>query len=184
MDPCDVLWDFKMIKIPGGYIMIEKRVGASLVTQQQRIHLSMQETQEKMQFYPWRKKWQPPPVFLPGRSHGQRSWEGYSSWGCKRVGHNLVMKQQDCWHYPECNMVKLYCSPFQVMAIWDGPEEKRKVLFKLIATDTRIVLSGPVKLPCWYNGHGSIIHLLSGLSRKLTEYRVGNLHSCPFWVFK
>ena len=31
MDPCDVLWDFKMIKIPGGYIMIEKRVGASLV---------------------------------------------------------------------------------------------------------------------------------------------------------
>ena len=37
-----------------------------------------------------------PPVFLPGRPHGPRSWEGYSSWGCKRVGHNLVMKQQDC----------------------------------------------------------------------------------------
>ena len=34
---------------------------------------------------PWRKKWQPPPVFLPGESHGQRSLEGYSLWGCKEL---------------------------------------------------------------------------------------------------
>ena len=27
-------------------------------------------------------KWQPTPVFLPGESHGQRSLEGYSPWGC------------------------------------------------------------------------------------------------------
>ena len=27
---------------------------------------------------PWRRKWQPIPVFLPGESHGQRSWVGYS----------------------------------------------------------------------------------------------------------
>jgi len=25
---------------------------------------------------PWRRKWQPPPVFLPGKSHGQRSLAG------------------------------------------------------------------------------------------------------------
>ena len=31
---------------------------------------------------PWRKKWQPTPVFLPGKSHGQRSLVGYSPWGC------------------------------------------------------------------------------------------------------
>ena len=29
---------------------------------------------------PWRKKWQPTPVFLPGESHGQRSLGGYSPW--------------------------------------------------------------------------------------------------------
>ena len=29
-----------------------------------------------------------PPVFLPGESHRQRSWVGYSPWGRKRVGHN------------------------------------------------------------------------------------------------
>ena len=28
---------------------------------------------------PWRKPWQPTPVFLPGESHGQRSLVGYSS---------------------------------------------------------------------------------------------------------
>ena len=32
----------------------------------------------------WRRKWQPTPVFLPRKSHGQ-SWSlvGYSPWGCK-----------------------------------------------------------------------------------------------------
>ena len=27
---------------------------------------------------PWRRKWQPTPVFLPGKFHGQRSLEHYS----------------------------------------------------------------------------------------------------------
>ena len=43
---------------------------------------------------PWRRKWQPTPVVLPGESHGQRSLKGYSPWGCKRVRHDLVTKQQ------------------------------------------------------------------------------------------
>ena len=34
-------------------------------------------------FFPWRRKWQPTPVFLPGESHGQRSLVGYSPWGRK-----------------------------------------------------------------------------------------------------
>ena len=32
---------------------------------------------------PWRRESQPTPVFLPEESHGQKSLEGYSSWGCK-----------------------------------------------------------------------------------------------------
>ena len=32
---------------------------------------------------PWRRKWQPPPVFLSGKSHGQRSLGAYSSWDHK-----------------------------------------------------------------------------------------------------
>ena len=33
--------------------------------------------------FPWRRKWQPTPVFLPGESHGRRSLVGYSPWGRK-----------------------------------------------------------------------------------------------------
>ena len=29
------------------------------------------------------RKWQPTPIFLPGKSHGQRSLVGYSPWGWK-----------------------------------------------------------------------------------------------------
>ena len=33
--------------------------------------------------FPWRGAWQPTPVFLPGKSHGQRSLVGYSPQGHK-----------------------------------------------------------------------------------------------------
>ena len=42
---------------------------------------------------PWRKKWQPTPVLLPGESHGQWCLVGCSPWGCKRVEHDLVAKE-------------------------------------------------------------------------------------------
>ena len=32
----------------------------------------------------WRRKCQPTPIFLPGKSHPQRSLVGYSPWGCKK----------------------------------------------------------------------------------------------------
>ena len=32
---------------------------------------------------PWNRKWQPNPLFLPGKFHGQRSLAGYSPWGRK-----------------------------------------------------------------------------------------------------
>ena len=34
---------------------------------------------------PWRRKWQPAPVFLPGESHRQRNLAGYSPWGSKEL---------------------------------------------------------------------------------------------------
>ena len=42
---------------------------------------------------PWKWKWHPTPVILPGKSHEQRSLAGYSPWGCKRVRNDLVTKQ-------------------------------------------------------------------------------------------
>ena len=35
--------------------------------------------------FPWRRGWQPTPVFLPGESHGHRSLAGYSPWGHREL---------------------------------------------------------------------------------------------------
>ena len=35
---------------------------------------------------PWRRKWQPTPVFLPWKFHGQRSLVGWSPCGLKELG--------------------------------------------------------------------------------------------------
>ena len=42
---------------------------------------------------PWRRAWQPIPVFLPGESHGHRSLVGYSPWACKESDTTEVT-----WH--------------------------------------------------------------------------------------
>ena len=41
---------------------------------------------------PWRRAWQPTPVFLPGESHEQRSLAGYSPCGRRRLRHDWVTK--------------------------------------------------------------------------------------------
>ena len=36
---------------------------------------------------PWRRAWQPTPIFLPGELHGQRSLVGYSPWRSQKIRH-------------------------------------------------------------------------------------------------
>ena len=48
--------------------------------------------------FPWRRKWQPTPVFLPGKPHGWRSLVGYSPWSHKESDttewlHSLTRKR-------------------------------------------------------------------------------------------
>ena len=47
---------------------------------------------------PWSRKWQPAPVFLPGKSHGHRNPEGYSPWGHKELDVRACM----CVHAHIC----------------------------------------------------------------------------------
>ena len=69
---------------------------------------------------PWRRKWQPTPALLPGKSHGQRSLEGYNPWGHKESdkterlnnSNNKSRKQGSCffslcstWGYNETEIV-------------------------------------------------------------------------------
>ena len=41
---------------------------------------------------PRRRAWQPTPVFLPGKSHGQRNLAGYSPWGVAKSRTRLKDK--------------------------------------------------------------------------------------------
>ena len=43
---------------------------------------------------PWRRKWQPTPVFLPGKLHRQRSLGSYSTWAHKESDTTEQPKQQ------------------------------------------------------------------------------------------
>ena len=47
---------------------------------------------------PWRKKWQPTPVFLLGEPHGQRSLAGCSPWGHKEWDTTLLLNRRRQWH--------------------------------------------------------------------------------------
>ena len=73
-----------------------------------------------------RQTWQPPPVFLPGEAHGQRSLMGYNLWGSKksdrverltlttyRVRSPLLRKHlisfPSCCLYTSCCSLYLFC---------------------------------------------------------------------------
>ena len=53
---------------------------------------------------PWRRKWQPTPVLLPGKFHGCRNLIGYSPWGHKESD----MTEQLHFHFSYCICVSLH----------------------------------------------------------------------------
>ena len=53
---------------------------------------------------PWRRKWQPTPVFLPGKPHGQSSLVGYSAWGHKSQ-IRLTKQQQSFSDLREASLI-------------------------------------------------------------------------------
>ena len=62
---------------------------------------------------PWRRKWQPIPVFLPGESLGQRSLVGYSPWGGKESDTNewLTIPYYMNKYCEACSMFPFICNP-------------------------------------------------------------------------
>ena len=70
----------EMTEVTGDYwaSMVAQAVKICLQYRTPGFHLRI----EKM---PWRREWQPTLVFLPGKSHGQKSLAGYSPRGCKEL---------------------------------------------------------------------------------------------------
>ena len=68
---------------PTKYCFFIDSLLASLVAQMVKNLPAVQETQVRLleQKDPWRREWQPTPVFLPGEFQEQRSLVGYNPWG-------------------------------------------------------------------------------------------------------
>ena len=46
---------------------------------------------------PWRRAWQPTPVFFPGESHRQRSLTDCNPWGCKEPDPTEELRSAPCF---------------------------------------------------------------------------------------
>ena len=81
----------------------------------------MQEAKE-MQFdpwdrkIPWRRAWQPTPLFLPGKSHGQRNLVGYSPEGHKELDTTEVT-EHTCTHICVCVYVCVRVCVYQFSSV-------------------------------------------------------------------
>ena len=78
---------------------------------------------------PWRRKWQPTPVFLFGKSHGQRSLVGYSPWGRKELDMTEQLNQLPWVHLSLVSSHKCLLWPAKIAFSctffdWQGKKEK------------------------------------------------------------
>ena len=103
---------------------------------------------------PWKRKWQATPVFLPGKSHGQRSLVGYRPWGRKRVRHTKQLNND--------NNDKSYLDP-EWMLPWAGLNESR------VAHGMRLVQS------CWADPGN--LALLLGLTVEGQKQHLSGTHA-------
>ena len=74
---------------------------------------------------PWRRKWQPTPVFLPGESHGWRSVVGYSPWGRKESDtterlhfHTFFIHSSVSVHLGCSNVLAIIYSAVYLFELW------------------------------------------------------------------
>ena len=97
-------------------------IRASPVVQRSRIRLQCRGCRRRrfdpcMGKIPWRRAWQPTPVFLPGESHGQRRQAGYSSQDHK---DSNMTEQLSLHSHLECIVVHLLKRWFMYLCIHQG----------------------------------------------------------------
>ena len=110
---------------------------------------------------PWRREWQPTPVFWPGEFHGQGSLVGYNLWSNRRVRYNWVNKtftSPMIHHWKELHTLfvteeddQLWCSRWLLRAPWTARSSNQSILKEV---SPEYSLEGlMVKLQLQYFGH-------------------------------
>ena len=109
---------------------------------------------------PWRREWQPTPVLLPGRFHGQRSLAGCSPWG-HRVRQDCNWAHTRAFHIWCKSAQCLECSQMETSWGWmDGADvelaswgvfacKSRKDRTKRPVSEEAPRVQGPPLFVCW-----------------------------------
>ena len=82
-----------MVKVPTGWLLLRAVGLLRWLSKESACQCRRCWFDSRVGKIPWRRKWQLTPVFLPDKTHGQRSLAGHSPWSC-RVGHDLATQQQ------------------------------------------------------------------------------------------
>ena len=92
---------------------------------------------EKWKIFPWKMKWQPTPVFLPEKPHGQRSLMGYSPVSHKESDTTERLSTQKRKLLLDVSLPILSPSPARILlpgvthssrTRWSPVQKRRKVL--------------------------------------------------------
>ena len=86
---------------------------------------------------PWEEQWQPAPVFLPGKPHGQRSLVGYSSWGHKAsdITEPLTLSRFEPLNEPTLGLLFLWVMLCQILYLTDAYTYEHSNTRRLISVD-------------------------------------------------
>ena len=102
----------------------------NLLAVQETLKTLLQHHDPWVRKIPWRRRWQPTPVFLPGESHGRRSLVGYSP----RGGKELDMTERLHFHFHR--HVRYCCKSLRIpglkLEIWIRQKQGARAHFNMI----------------------------------------------------
>ena len=101
---------------------------------------------------PWRRAWQPTPVFLSRELHGQRSLAGYSPWA-RRVGHDWVITLSLSW-----------CI-YKRIQRWDGNKHQKIINYKKQKSNNNKKSELSLRFQAWMTKQQSRKRYTSGIWR-------------------
>ena len=113
---------------------------------------------------PWRRAWQPTPVFFPGESHGQRSLVGYSPWGRKRLGHYWATKTANIRWGLRGALLKAVFLTFRIFV--HHPGILLRCRFRFRRSNEHLDEGSPY---CWFQDHAQRRTLMFCLSLTLFQ---------------
>ena len=86
----------------------------------------------------WRRKWQPPPVFLPGESHWKRSMVGYSPRGCEESDTTERLH----FHFQGIHLPEATAVPHLSQVLF--PDGEGRSLWKVVSSWLRFMDPGAI----------------------------------------